>query len=161
MEIEALIEIPRGSRNKYEVDHESGKIWLDRLLFTATQYPTDYGFIPETLADDGDPLDVMVLLDEATFPGCHIRARAIGIFRMKDEKGEDAKILAVPVTDHRWDSYQDIGDVPSHLLDAIGHFFAVYKDLEPGKTTEIVGWDSAAAAAEAVEEARRAARATH
>src|SRR6266481_8918378 len=99
MEFDVLIEIPRGSRNKYEVDHESGLIRLDRTLFTATQYPTDYGFIPETLGEDGDPLDALVLVGEPTFPGCVIRARPVGLFEMSDEKGPDAKILAVPVRD--------------------------------------------------------------
>ena len=98
MEITAVIEIPKGSRNKYEVDHATGAIWLDRMLFTATQYPMDYGFVPGTLAPDGDPLDVLVLLEEPTFPGCHIKVRPVGVFRMHDEQGQDAKVLAVPAT---------------------------------------------------------------
>ncbi|HET6794393.1 MAG TPA: inorganic diphosphatase [Acidimicrobiales bacterium] len=156
MEIVAVIEIPRGSRNKYEADHETGEIWLDRMLFTATQYPADYGFIPDTLADDGDPLDVLVLLDEPTFPGCRIRARVVGVFRMTDEKGEDAKILAVPATDPRWEQVDDLDDLPPHLLREIAHFFDVYKELEPGKTTDTVGWEDAAAGADTVDRARRA-----
>ncbi|HZD65377.1 MAG TPA: inorganic diphosphatase, partial [Acidimicrobiales bacterium] len=123
MEIDAVIEIPKGSRNKYEEDHETGTIWLDRTLFTATQYPADYGFVPDTLADDGDPLDVLVLLDEPTFPGCHIRARVVGLFRMQDEKGDDTKVLAVPATDPRWEAVTDIGDLPALLLAEIQHFF--------------------------------------
>jgi len=94
VEVVAVIEVPRGSRNKYEADHESGTIWLDRMLFTATQYPTDYGFIPDTLAGDGDPLDVLVLLDEPTFPGCHIHARPIGVLRLRDEKGPASTAIA-------------------------------------------------------------------
>ncbi len=96
MEIEVVVEIPKGSRNKYEMDHETGALWLDRHLFTATSYPADYGFIPGTLSEDGDPLDALVLLDEPTVPGCHILARAIGVFWMRDEAGPDAKILSVP-----------------------------------------------------------------
>lgn len=155
MEIEAIIEIPKGSRNKYEIDHETGAVWLDRMLFTATQYPTDYGFVPGTLAEDGDPLDVLVLLDEATFPGCHILVRAVGVFWMRDEKGPDAKVLCVPSRDPRWEQVRDIEDLNPHLLDEIGHFFNVYKTLEPGKRSETRGWDRAAAAAEVIEDARR------
>jgi inorganic pyrophosphatase len=140
MDIVAVIEIPKGSRNKYELDHESGAIFLDRLLFTATIYPADYGFASGTMADDGDPLDVLVLLDEPTFPGCHIRARPIGVFRMSDEKGQDDKVLCVPSTDPRWNHVRDTGDVSAFLLDEIEHFFEVYKTLEPGKATEILGW---------------------
>ena len=97
-----VVEIPKGSRNKYEADHDTGAIWLDRHLFTATTYPTDYGFVPQTLAEDGDPLDALVLLDEPTFPGCHVRARVIGVFWMADEQGPDAKLLCVPAHDPRW-----------------------------------------------------------
>ena len=150
MDIEAVIEIPKGSRNKYELDHATGAVWLDRMLFTATQYPADYGYIPGTLADDGDPLDVLVLLDEPTFPGCHIRARVVGVFRMRDEKGNDEKILAVPATDPRWERVSDLEDLPSHLLNEIAHFFAVYKELEPGKSTETQGWAPADVAVEVV-----------
>ncbi|MGH9064927.1 MAG: inorganic diphosphatase [Acidimicrobiales bacterium] len=158
MEIEAVIEIPKGSRNKYEADHDTGTIWLDRMLFTATQYPADYGFVPGTMADDGDPLDVLVLLDEPTFPGCHIRARPVGLFRMQDEKGVDTKILAVPATDPRWREITDIGDLAPFLLDEIRHFFEVYKDLEPGKATTIEGWAGADEARQEVERARLATR---
>jgi inorganic pyrophosphatase len=140
VDVEVVVEIPKGSRNKYEADHETSEIWLDRLLFTATQYPTDYGFFPRTLADDGDPLDALILLDESTFPGCHIHARPVGVFLMHDEKGADEKVLCVPSTDPRWDHVQDIADLPSYLLQEIGHFFDVYKALEPGKQTETGGW---------------------
>lgn len=156
MEYEVVIEIPKGSRNKYEADHESGDIWLDRLLFTATQYPTDYGFFPQTLADDGDPLDALVLLDESTFPGCHIHARPVAVFWMQDEKGADAKVLCVPATDPRWDRVQDMGDLPPHLLDEIAHFFHVYKALEPGKETTTRGWEGRDAAIKAIKDGKAA-----
>jgi inorganic pyrophosphatase len=155
VEVEVVIEIPKGSRNKYEIDHETGAIWLDRRLFTATQYPEDYGFVPDTLADDGDPLDVLVLLDEPTFPGCHMWARPIGVFWMADDKGEDAKVLCVPAHDSRWDRFQDLADLEEHLLDEIGHFFDVYKQLEPGKYTNTRGWEGRPAAEAEIEASRR------
>lgn len=152
-----MIEIPKGSRNKYEIDHQTGAIWLDRMLFTATQYPADYGFVPGTLADDGDPLDIMVLLDEPAFPGCHVRVRPVGVFRMRDEKGVDDKILSVPATDPRWASVKDLGDLAEHLTDEIRHFFSVYKELEPGKGTDVLGWGGSVEAEEIVLRAQRAA----
>ena len=157
MEFDVLIEIPRGCRNKYEVDHESGLIRLDRTLFTATQYPADYGFVPDTLGEDGDPLDALVLVQEPTFPGCLIRSRPIGMFRMTDEKGGDDKVLCVPAGDPRQENLRDLDDLPSfdrleieqrqeHLRDLhdlprfdrleIEHFFLIYKQLEPGKRVE-------------------------
>ncbi|HEX4865174.1 MAG TPA: inorganic diphosphatase [Acidimicrobiales bacterium] len=139
MEIEVVVEIPKGTRNKYEAD-KSGEIWLDRLLFTATRYPEDYGYVPETLADDGDPVDAMVVLEEPTFPGCHIHARPVGVFRMTDEEGADEKVLCVPSSDPRWDHVNDISDLPDYELREIAHFFDIYKDLEPGKTTQVMGW---------------------
>lgn len=154
MEVEVVIEIPQGSRNKYEADHESGDVWLDRMLFTATMYPTDYGFFPRTLGEDGDPLDAMVLLDERTFPGCHIRARPIGVFWMSDEKGPDAKVLTVPSTDPRWADIAELDDLAPHLLDEIAHFFDVYKALEPDKRTEISTWQGRAEAERAITEAQ-------
>ena len=157
MDIEVVVEIPRGSRNKYEMDHETGAIWLDRMLFTATQYPADYGFVPHTLAEDGDPLDVLVLLDEPTFPGCHIRVRPVGVFWMTDEAGPDAKILCVPGHDPRWADINDLDDLNTRrpmLLEEIEHFFDVYKKLEPGKDTETRGWEGAEIAAREVEDAR-------
>ena len=108
MDVVVVVEIPKGSRNKYEMDHHTGTIWLDRHLFTAMTYPADYGFIDGTLGGDGDPLDALVLLEEPTFPGCHIRARAIGIFWMQDDKGEDGKVICVPSPDPRWDDLQDL-----------------------------------------------------
>lgn len=145
MNIEVVVEVPKGSRNKYEMDHRSGAIWLDRELFTATRYPADYGFIPDTLAEDGDPLDALVIVNEPTFPGCHIRCRPIGIFWMADEKGRDAKILALPTWDVRM-VWRDIDEVPEYMRREIHHFFDIYKDLEPGKRTEALGWDDREAA---------------
>jgi inorganic pyrophosphatase len=154
MEFQAVIEVPKGSRNKYEMNHETGVIELDRELFTATRYPADYGFIPQTLAGDGDPLDVLVLLNEPTFPGCYIKCRPLGVFWMHDEHGPDAKILAVPVNDARvtWD---DLDDVPEYVRLEIGHFFEIYKDLEPGKSTDTRGWSGKVAAIAEIEESRR------
>lgn len=154
MEVEVVVEIPKGSRNKYEIDHATGQPWLDRTLFTATMYPTDYGFFPHTLGEDGDPLDALVLLDEPTFPGCHVLARPVGVFWMSDEAGPDAKVLTVPATDPRWKHVQDLGDLAPHVLDEIAHFFDVYKALEPGKGTEISEWQGRVEAERAVSEAR-------
>lgn len=155
MEIEVVVEIPKGSRNKYEIDHETGEVWLDRRLFTAMSYPADYGFIPSTLSEDGDPLDAMVLLDEPTFPGCHIKARVLGVFWMRDEAGPDAKILCVPDHDERWDDLRDLSDLRrTHILDEIEHFFETYKALEPGKETETRGWEGRDAALAEVEASR-------
>ena len=140
MEFDVLVEIPKGQRNKYEVDHESGRIRLDRTLFTSTQYPADYGFIENTLGLDGDPLDALVLLQEPTFPGCLIKCRAIGMFRMTDEAGGDDKVLCVPSTDPRLEHIRDINHVPKFDRLEIQHFFEVYKDLEPGKSVEGAEW---------------------
>ena len=144
--VEVVIEVPRGSRNKYEFDHERHVLHLDRRLFSATVYPADYGFVPETLAEDGDPLDALVLLEEPVFPGCWVRARPIGIFWMEDEKGPDAKIICVPLGDPRWDQVRDLGDMPAHLRSEIHHFFDVYKALEPGKSTSTTGFEGREAA---------------
>ena len=145
-EFEVVVEIPRGSRNKYEVDHETGHVWLDRRLFTAMAYPADYGYIEGTLGEDSDPLDVLVLLDEPTFPGCHLHARAVGVFWMRDDAGPDAKVLAVPSTDPRFAEVTDLPDLPPYLLDEIRHFFEAYKDLEPGKFSEVREWEGRDAA---------------
>ena len=161
-DLHCLVEIPKGSRNKYEWDEELQAIKLDRFLFSSVVYPTDYGFIPDTCGEDGDPLDAMILLEEATFPGCHIRARPVAVFFMEDEAGRDAKVLCVPATDPRWSNMLDRHDLPPHLLDEIGHFFEVYKALEPGKGTTAMGWHSAAIAAAVVNEAhQRAATTAH
>jgi inorganic pyrophosphatase len=143
---DVTIEIPKGQRNKYEMDHETGRIRLDRMLFTSTRYPADYGFVEDTLALDGDPLDALVLLDEPTFPGCLIQCRAIGMFRMRDENGPDDKILAVVATDPRMAHLNDIADVSEFELLEIQHFFEVYKELEPGKVVEAARWVGAAEA---------------
>ena len=153
--LEAIVEIPRGSRNKFEMHHETGEIWLDRPLFTATRYPTDYGFVPNTLAEDGDPLDILVMVDEPTFPGCHIDVRPLGVFWMKDEAGPDAKILSVPVADPRWTGVDDLQGVPPFILQEIENFFEIYKTLEPGKSTHTAGWQGRAEAEGAVEESRK------
>jgi inorganic pyrophosphatase len=153
--VEVTIEIPKGQRNKYEVDHETGRIRLDRMLFTSTRYPSDYGFIEDTLADDGDPLDALVLLEEPTFPGCLVTCRVIGMFRMRDENGLDDKVLCVPATDPRWQHLQDIDDVPEFDRLEIQHFFEVYKALEPGKCVEGFSWADRSAAEAQVEETRK------
>lgn len=145
MSVEVTIEIPRGSRNKYEVDHESGKIYLDRYLFTPMAYPADYGFIDHTLGEDGDPLDALVILPESVFPGVIVKARIVGVFKMTDEAGGDDKLLCV-ADDPRSEPIQDIDDVSSFVKDEIEHFFVHYKDLEKGKHVEGSGWDNKAAA---------------
>lgn len=154
MEIEVVVEIPKGTRNKYESD-EKGAIWLDRLLFTATRYPEDYGYVPHTLADDGDPVDALVVLEEPTFPGCHIHARPVGVFRMRDEEGSDEKVLCVPSSDPRWNHVSDVSDLPEYELREIAHFFDIYKDLEPGKRTESKGWSGRDDAEAVIEKARQ------
>jgi len=151
LEFDVLIEIPKGSRNKYEVDHETGRLRLDRMLFTSTRYPADYGYVEGTLADDGDPLDALVILDEPTFPGCLIKCRAIGMFQMTDEAGGDDKLLCVPATDPRWSHLQDIQDVSEFDRLEIQHFFEVYKDLEPGKSVQGADWVGRAEAEAEVE----------
>jgi inorganic pyrophosphatase len=141
VEFDVLIEIPRGSRNKYEVDHESGRMRLDRTLFTSTLYPADYGYIEDTLGADGDPLDALVLLHgDPLFPGVLVKCRAIGMFRMTDEAGGDDKVLAVPSTDPRLEHLRDIHHVPEFDRLEIQHFFEVYKELEPGKSVEGASW---------------------
>lgn len=135
----AIVEIPRGSRNKYEVDQKTGAIWLDRVLFSSVHYPTDYGFIPGTKSADGDPLDVLIIIEEPTFPGCHIEIRPIGVLRMRDEKGVDEKILAVPVSDPKFDEIQDISDLSKQWLAEIENFFNTYKMLER-KESSVEGW---------------------
>jgi inorganic pyrophosphatase len=145
MNVEMVVEVPKGSRNKYEMNHETGEIWLDRELFTATRYPADYGFIPGTLAGDGDPLDILVLTDEPTFPGCRMLCRPIGLLWMVDEMGPDAKVLAVPSWDVRV-LWRDLHEVPEFIKLEIHHFFEIYKQLEPGKSTQTSHWDDREAA---------------
>lgn len=152
--ITVMIEIPKGCRNKYEYDKETGTIKFDRMLFSSVHYPSDYGFIPETLALDGDPLDALVLVGEPTFPGCMIKAKPIGVFVMHDEKGQDEKILCVPTSDPLWNHCQKLADAPPHLLKEIEHFFSIYKDLE-GKSVKIEGWEDAETAIKVIREAEK------
>jgi inorganic pyrophosphatase len=140
MTFDVTIEVPGGSRNKYEVDHLSGRIRLDRLLFTSTRYPHDYGFIDDTLGLDGDPLDALVIVQEPTFPGCVIECRAVGMFRMTDEAGGDDKVLCVPANDPRVEHLRDVFHVAEFDRLEVQHFFNVYKDLEPGKSVEGATW---------------------
>lgn len=135
----AVIEIQKGSRNKYEYDHDSGLIKLNRVLFSAVHYPAEYGFIPGTRAEDGDEVDIMVLIEEPTFPGCLIEAEPIGMLKLEDEKGGDNKILAIPLDDPRWNQVRELEQVPDHLLNEIENFFLTYKMLE-GKATKSRGW---------------------
>ncbi len=135
-----VVEIPKGGRNKYEFDHELGGIKFDRLLMSAATYPTDYGYLRNTLAEDGDELDVLVLLTEPTFPGCLIEVKPIGMFVMRDEKGPDDKILCVPVHDPYWNHYEEAEQLPPLLLREIDQFFSIYKQLEPDKHVDVGGW---------------------
>lgn len=153
--IEVMIEIPRGSRNKYEYDHERHVMRLDRRLFSATVYPADYGFIPETLGEDGDPLDALVLLEDPTFPGCMVAARPVGLLWMQDEAGPDAKVICVPPGEPRWRGVDDLRDLPEELLEEIKHFFDVYKMLEPDKSSSTAGFEGRKAAWREIEAARR------
>ena len=155
MEVDVIVEIPKNSRNKYEYDHEIDRIRLDRMLFTATGYPGDYGFVPETLDEDGDPIDALLLLPEPTFPGCLVPARVIGVFWMTDEKLPDAKLLCVPATDPRHTHLQELDDVPMHQIAEIWHFFEIYEALEPEKSGESRGWERKKEAISALEAARR------
>ena len=140
MIFDVVIEIPAGSRNKYEIDHKTGQIRLDRMLFTSTRYPYDYGFVENTLSLDGDPLDALVMLDEATFPGCVVSCRVIGMLAMSDEAGGDDKLLCVAAGDVRKDYLTNISDLPSFELEEIKHFFQVYKSLEPNKAVHGGDW---------------------
>jgi inorganic pyrophosphatase len=153
LSVTVMIEIPKGSRNKYEYDKEKRVLRFDRMLFSAVHYPSDYGFIPDTLAQDGDPLDALVLVWEPTFPGCLIEARPVGLFKMWDEKGPDEKILCVPVSDPLWNYIESLADVPPHLLKEIAHFFAIYKDLEE-KKTGVEGWEDCEAALKVIRESQ-------
>jgi inorganic pyrophosphatase len=153
--VTVVVEIPKGSRNKYEMDPVSGVIVLDRMLFSSMQYPADYGFIQGTLAGDGDTLDALVFVGEPTFPGCRITARPIGLFRMRDEKGPDEKILCVPLKDPMWSHIQDLQDMNPNLLNEIEHFFAVYKTLEH-KEVGTEGFGERAEALEVIAAARAA-----
>ena len=152
--IEAVIEIPRGSRNKYEVDHETGRVHLDRVLYTPFVYPVDYGYFDKTLGGDGDPLDALVLLEFPVFPGVVVNVRAVGVLPMEDDGGMDEKILCVPANDKRWEHIQDINDVPEQTRNEIEHFFTHYKDLEPGKWVKCGKWANKAEAERLIAEAK-------
>lgn len=149
----AIIEIPKGSRNKYEYNKEHGVIKLDRVLYSSVSYPGDYGLMPQTFWEDGDPFDILVMVNQPTFPGCIIEARPIGVFRMEDKGKSDDKILAVPARDPSFGDYKDLGDLPSHFLREVAHFFSVYKDLEEGGRVKAAGWEDAAAAKESIRQA--------
>lgn len=149
--IPVIVEVPKGSRNKYELDRESGRIKLDRVLFSAVHYPADYGYVDGTLAEDGDPADVLVLIEEPTFPGCLIEARPVGLLIMRDDKGPDNKVLAVPTTDPRWGHVGDVHDLPPHLLTEIENFFLTYKKLE-SKVVVSDGWQDGERAREYLQE---------
>lgn len=155
MQFDVTIEVPKGQRNKYEIDHESGRLRLDRYLYTSMAYPVDYGFIEDTLGRDGDPLDAMVLLPESVHPGVLVAARAVGMFQMVDEAGGDDKVICVPAGDHRWDHIRELADVPTHELDVIKHFFMHYKDIEPGKYVEAGGFVGRAEAEAEIESSRQ------
>ena len=147
--VTVMVEVPKGSRNKYEYDKERKQVKFDRMLFSAVHYPSDYGFILNTLAGDGDALDALVLVWEPTFPSCIIEVRPVGLFRMCDENGPDEKILCVPVFDPLWNYINELSEVPPHLLKEIQHFFSVYKDLE-AKKTGVEGWEDRESAIKAI-----------
>jgi len=153
-ELVCVVEIPKGSRNKYEYDERLGGIKFDRLLMSAATYPADYGYLRGTLGQDGDPLDALVCLYEPTFPGCLIPVKAIGLFEMRDEKGLDDKVICVPVEDPYWNRYEELEDLPLLLRQEIEQFFTIYKDLE-GKEVVVEGWRSRADALAEIEASRR------
>ncbi|MHA7127850.1 inorganic diphosphatase [Janibacter indicus] len=164
MEFDVTIEIPKGQKNKYEVDHETGRIRLDRMLFTSMAYPSDYGYVEDSLGEDGDPLDALVLLDEPTWPGCLVRARPIGMFHMRDEAGGDDKVLCVPAGDPRKEGIKELEDISEFWRLEIQHFFETYKDLEPGKSVEGAHWvgreEAEKTVTEAIERAKAAGMST-
>ncbi|MDA8198290.1 MAG: inorganic diphosphatase [Thermaerobacter sp.] len=152
--VEAVIEIPSGSQNKYELDHHTGRIRLDRVLYSPFHYPADYGFVPDTLAEDGDPLDVIVMITQPTFPGCQLRARIVGLLEMHDEHGVDDKLFAVAADDPRYDGVVTLEDLPAHTLKEIVHFFSTYKELQ-GLPTMVGEWRTAERALTVLGECRR------
>lgn len=149
-----VVEIPKGSRNKYEYDPELGAIKLDRFVSASVVYPTDYGYIPDTLAEDGDPIDVLVCVSEPTFPGCVVLTRPVGLFKMSDEKGPDDHVVCVPLNDPGWNRIRRVDELPPQLKAEIGHFFSVYKDLDPDRHSEVNGWGDVEAARAAIAAAR-------
>jgi inorganic pyrophosphatase len=151
-----VVEIPKGSRNKYEYDPELGGIKLDRFVSASVVYPTDYGYVPDTLAPDGDPLDVLVCVSEPTFPGCIVPTKPVGLFKMEDEKGPDDHVVCVPIADPGWNFIEDLDDLPAQLRAEIGHFFEVYKDLDADRHSQVNGWGDRAEALETIAQARAA-----
>jgi inorganic pyrophosphatase len=152
--IKCIVEIPKGSRNKYEYDSNCGGIKLDRYLASSVVYPVDYGFVPETLALDGDPLDALICVSEPTFPGCIVIAKPLGLFEMRDEAGVDNTIICVPCNDPGWSGLNELDDLPSQLRDEISQFFSIYKNLEPDKFSTVHGWSNSAAAVKEIEASR-------
>jgi inorganic pyrophosphatase len=150
--IHVLVEIPTGSRNKYEYDPDLDVVALDRTLYSAVHFPTDYGFVPGTLSSDGDPLDALVMVEEPTFPGCLLRVRLLGVLTIDDDGGEEPKLLAVPVEEPRFAGYEDLKDVPAHLLAEIENFFTIYTQLE-GKKVKALGWQGPKQAAKTLDAA--------
>jgi inorganic pyrophosphatase len=151
--VDAVIEIPTGSQNKYEMNHHTGRIRLDRVLYSPFHYPADYGFVPDTLAQDGDPLDIIVLISQPTFPGCELRARIIGMLEMEDEHGVDDKLLAVAQDDPRYDGVDTLDDLPAHILKEVVHFFGTYKELQ-GLETTVGHWQGRERALDVLAQAR-------
>jgi inorganic pyrophosphatase len=153
--VHVVVEIPRGSHNKYEFDEELGVIKLDRTLYTAVYYPTDYGFIPGAEGGDGDPVDAMVMIETSTFPGCLVETRLIGVLTIKHDSGlPEEKLLGVPIREPRFEEFKDIADVPHHMLKEIEHFFDVFKELE-GRDVGVLGWAGADEAEKVLERAIR------
>jgi inorganic pyrophosphatase len=159
-DLHCIVEIPKGSRNKYEFDPALGAIKLDRFVSASVVYPTDYGYLPETLAPDGDPLDILICVSEPTFPGCIVPSKAIGLFKMSDEKGPDDHVVCVPCSDPGWNWIDDIEQLTAQLRNEIGHFFTVYKDLDPDRHSEVQGWAGPGAALATIDEARARYRAS-
>jgi inorganic pyrophosphatase len=157
-EVLCVVEVPKGSRNKYEYDPDLGRIKLDRFVSASVVYPTDYGYVPETLAPDGDPLDVLVCVSEPTFPGCVVLTKVVGLFRMADEKGPDDHVVCVPCEDPGWNTFEEITDLPDQLRREISHFFTVYKDLDPDRHSEVKGWGDRAEALQTIERCREGYR---
>jgi inorganic pyrophosphatase len=156
IELTCVVEIPKGSRNKYEWDPDLGGVKLDRFVSASVVYPTDYGFVPETLAPDGDALDVLVCVSEPTFPGCIVPSKIIGELRMADEKGNDPHLVCVPCADPGWNHLNEVEEMPAQLRAEIEHFFTVYKDLDPDRHSEVMGWGDRAAGLATLKGARQA-----
>ena len=150
-----IVEVPKGSRNKYEYDPEHDAIKLDRFVSASVVYPADYGYIPNTLAPDGDMLDALVCVSEPTFPGCLVPAKPVALFRMADEKGDDDTVVCVPLEDPGWSGVERLDDLPQQLRLEIGHFFDVYKDLDPKRESEVKGWGDRDDALAAIEDAHK------